>query len=131
MFSNNRYHLPVLAYRAAEIATTVLTHHRRILLHGPPGVGKSTLAAQLAHELNKAGQSCYGICADPGSPAFGFPGAVSLARWQSDDWQICSYEAICSLNAGRFRLTEHVDDIGAIGDCVFERGDCLSGERAA
>src|SRR5512139_1004961 len=104
MHGNAKDNSPVLACSATDIARTVLMHNRRVLLHGPPGVGKSTLLAQLAHELNKMDQSCYCLCADPGSPAFGLPGVVSLARWQSNAWQICSYEAICSLDAGRFRL---------------------------
>ncbi|NOR71497.1 MAG: hypothetical protein GQ532_17725 [Methylomarinum sp.] len=95
---------PFLPYCAAEIADVVLMHDRRLLLYGPPGVGKSTLAAQLARVLVAAGRNCYCICADPGSPAFGLPGAVSLGAWQADGWQVCAYEALCSLDAGRFRL---------------------------
>ena len=98
------HNLPFLPYCAAEIADLVLTHNRRLLLYGPPGVGKSTLAAQLARVLAAAGRNCNCICADPGSPAFGLPGAVSLGAWQADGWQVCAYEALCSLDAGRFRL---------------------------
>lgn len=47
---------------------------------------------------------CHRICADPGSPAFGLPGAIALARWQTDNWQVYAYEALCSLDAVRFRL---------------------------
>lgn len=68
------------------------------------GIGKSTLTADLARGMEKAGQSCFCLGADPGSPAFGVPGAVSLGRWQNDKWHLVSMEALCSLNAGRFRL---------------------------
>ena len=44
------------------------------------------------------------IGADPGSPAFGVPGAICLAEWHGEDWRLISAEALCSLNAARFRL---------------------------
>lgn len=96
--------LPVITCCAAEIVNRIFKENQRVLLHGPPGIGKSTLIAHLAHELTEIGQSCYCICADPGSPAFGLPGAISLGRWQQDRWQVVAYEAMCSLDAGRFRL---------------------------
>lgn len=105
MAGATEHKLPVLACNAMDIVKIALAQKwRKILLHGPPGIGKSTLAAQLAHEFSKVGQNCYCLCADPGSPAFGLPGAVSLASWQAAGWQVASYEALCSLDAGRFRL---------------------------
>ena len=77
---------------------------RRILLFGQPGAGKSVLAAQLASGLEKAGRPCACIGADPGSPAFGVPGALCLGRWQRTAWQTMAIEALCTLDAGRFRL---------------------------
>lgn len=89
----------------------LLARQRRLLLLGPPGIGKSTLAATLAGQLSAAGRVVRCLAADPGMPAFGLPGAVNLGLWQQGEWKIESYEALCSLDAARFRLPL----IGAIG----------------
>jgi ribonuclease Z len=83
---------------------TLFAGERRVLLFGQPGVGKSTLAAQLAGELRKTGRACACISADPGSPAFGVPGALSLGWWSNGGWELLATEALCTLDAGRFRL---------------------------
>jgi len=96
--------IPVLALQAAGIVNAVMEHDRRLLLFGPMGVGKSTLAAQLAKVLSVLQRPCYCLNADPGSPAFGVPGSVSTAVWRDDSWQVTNIAALCTLDAGRFRL---------------------------
>ncbi len=96
--------MAVLTRDPAEIIRALLPHDRRVLLYGPPGVGKSTLAGHLANTLGAAGRRCWCISADPGSPAFGIPGAVSLAKWEAEEWRVVAFEALCTLDAGRFRL---------------------------
>lgn len=78
--------------------------HERILLFGEPGSGKSTLAAGIARALWKKGLRTRLVSADPGSPSFGAPGAVSLGEWAGETWRLLDYEALLSLNAARFRL---------------------------
>ncbi|HRP98713.1 MAG TPA: Clp1/GlmU family protein, partial [Rhodocyclaceae bacterium] len=82
----------------------LLRRHRRVLLAGAPGTGKSTLAARAAAALDARGQRCYLLGADPGLPAAGLPGAVCLAVWDRGRWQVEASEALCSLDAARFRL---------------------------
>ena len=77
---------------------------QRLLFIGPTGVGKSTVITSVGKELHGLGRSCWCIGADPGSPQFGVPGAVSLAHWEGDGWQVKALEALCTLDAGRFRL---------------------------
>ncbi len=77
---------------------------RRLLLAGAPGTGKSTLAAGMARVLAGDGQACWCLGADPGTPAFGPPGALGLARWSGKGWAVEALAALCSLDAGRFRL---------------------------
>lgn len=93
-----------LAYDPALIVDHFLGVDRRLLLFGESGIGKSTLAAELARSLALAGRPCHGLGADPGSPAFGAPGTVCLATWQEQGWQALELEALCTLDGGRFRL---------------------------
>ncbi len=88
----------------AAIVAEILKADQRVLLFGEPGTGKSTLATALATELRQSGRNCHCIGADPGSPSFGLPGAVYLGSWQGDEWKVLALEALCTLDAGRFRL---------------------------
>lgn len=96
--------LPKLPLNAATIAEAIAAEKRRILLFGPMGVGKSFLAMQLATTLSQQQQTCWCLNADPGTPAFGIPGTLSLAKWEHDHWQVLEHAALCTLDAGRFRL---------------------------
>ena len=88
----------------STVIENLLAGDRCVLLFGESGSGKSTLAAELAAELERAGSTCLCIGADPGSPAFGMPGAICLGQWGNGAWQLLAMEALCSLDAGRFRL---------------------------
>jgi ribonuclease BN (tRNA processing enzyme) len=95
---------PLLAAAPEAIIDAVLGSERHVLLVGQPGIGKSTLVHALAGALDRAGRACWCLGADPGSPLFGVPGAVCLARWNTTDWTLIGLEALCTLDAGRFRL---------------------------
>lgn len=95
---------PFHADAAAAIVAGLLNDKRRVLLIGQPGSGKSTLACALARALAEAGRDSWCIGADPGSPHFGIPGAVCLGRWDGERWVLEEAEALCTLDAGRFRL---------------------------
>ena len=58
-----------------KIAKRLGRGKRRVLLFGETGSGKSTLAIGLARWLDQAGKRHRLIGTDPGSPAFGIPGA--------------------------------------------------------
>lgn len=101
----NKIDTTLLSAREPDrIAKALGSDNYRTLVFGEMGIGKSTLTTHLAEAMEEAGQSCFGLGADPGSPAFGVPGAVCLGRWQNNKWHLISMEALCSLNAGRFRL---------------------------
>ena len=93
-----------LPYDPAVLAQRLLPKDGRLLLVGESGAGKSTLAAKLAAVLAEEARTCFCLSVDPGSPAFGVPGAVNLAEWRAGGWQGLDLEAVCSLDAGRFRL---------------------------
>ncbi|MGZ5014136.1 MAG: Clp1/GlmU family protein, partial [Methylobacter sp.] len=96
--------LPLLPYCPSSLAKQLLTGGQKILLYGETGIGKSTLANELARTLSEKALACSCISADPGSPGFGLPGTVSLGQWQKSNWQVLAFEALCTLDAGRFRL---------------------------
>jgi ribonuclease Z len=96
---------PSGAVQATEvIMERVLSRDRRVLLFGESGIGKSTLAAALVRAVQDGGRRALCIGADSGSPAFGVPGAVCLGEWEGEKWRLTGIEALCTLDAGRFRL---------------------------
>jgi ribonuclease Z len=95
---------PLLPYCPASLSEQLLAGGQRILLFGETGIGKSYLVNELARLFAEKDLSCLCITADPGSPMFGLPGTVSLGKWQGQGWQVLAFEALCSLDAGRFRM---------------------------
>lgn len=77
---------------------------RRVLLLGSPGSPKGDLAAALTSHLTAQGRRVHCLAADPGLPPFGAPGAVCLGQWSGDTWSLSALEALCTLDAARFRL---------------------------
>ncbi|MES9994369.1 MAG: Clp1/GlmU family protein [Candidatus Thiodiazotropha sp.] len=92
---------------------------RRMMLFGPPGIGKTTLAGIVAQRLSKHNRVVHCLAADPGMPAFGPPGAINLGAWQQGKWQLERYEALCSLDAARFRLPL-IEAVGRLASSVRE-----------
>lgn len=101
----DKYHdIPWLERSAESIIDAALPGNGRLLLFGEAGAGKSTLALELERAMRMKGRNSFVLSADPGSPSFGLPGAVSLARHGDDGWTIAGMEALCSLDAARFRM---------------------------
>ena len=93
-----------LEFDPVNLVEQLLKRDRRILLFGQSGVGKTTLATAMAEQLFTDNRSVWYISADPGSPAFGIPGAICLGNWKKMGWSLSGAEALCSLDAARFRL---------------------------
>jgi len=87
-----------------RLGRQVLQRDRRVLLLGAPGSGKTRLASALATWLATLGRTASALSADPGSPAFGVPGAVCLGDWRDGAWSLRALQALCTLDAARFRL---------------------------
>ncbi|HKI48760.1 MAG TPA: hypothetical protein VKA69_05510 [Desulfobacteria bacterium] len=67
-------------------------------------MGKSTPAFGLAQcfAVNHGGGRILAL--DPGSPAFGVPGALNRGRWDGDTLRCGGCRALCTLDAARLRL---------------------------
>jgi ribonuclease BN (tRNA processing enzyme) len=86
------------------LAQAYLHPGHRVLVFGEKGTGKSTLCAELADASSRLGQNCRVLSLNPGSPAFGPPAAVSCGVRRDGEWHVVDFEAVCTLDAARFRL---------------------------
>ena len=95
---------------------------RRILIFGEMGVGKSTLAMALGPLLAERHGVCHILSLDPGNPPFGIPGALSRGRWRDGRFAWGPPQALCSLDAYRFRLPLVQLAKHLLGDAESEAG---------
>lgn len=110
---NRHFH----AEHPEALTELLLSRERRVLLFGPPGIGKSTLAGKMTVPLSQAGRQIRCLAADPGRPSFGIPGAVNLGLWRQNKWEVVDRAAICSLDAARFRLPL-IEAVGGLAEQV-------------
>ncbi|MES9936099.1 MAG: Clp1/GlmU family protein [Sedimenticola sp.] len=96
--------IPLLPPEPDRLVDSFFNGERRAMLFGQPGIGKTTLTNALAARLDARGKQAWCIGADPGSPLFGLPGAVSLGLYRRGEWALEAVEGLCSLDAARFRL---------------------------
>lgn len=78
--------------------------YRRILVWGEMGVGKSTLTMALAGAMYRQTGRGQILSLDPGTPLFGIPGAVCRGWWRGHGFHWGDTQALCTLDAARFRL---------------------------
>jgi ribonuclease BN (tRNA processing enzyme) len=75
-----------------------------VLVWGAMGTGKSTLILELARRFSRYPGGGQILALDPGGPAFGVPGAISRGWWGDDMLHWADNQALCTLDAARFRL---------------------------
>ena len=78
--------------------------YRSILVWGEMGVGKSTLTMALGRSLAMRSGRGRILSLDPGTPPFGIPGAVCVGRWHDNTFEWGDCQALCTLDASRFRV---------------------------
>ncbi|MEM1349958.1 MAG: Clp1/GlmU family protein, partial [Myxococcota bacterium] len=74
---------------------------QRVMLIGPSGTGKSTLCKAAAQQL---GEELGVVCADPGRPTFGPPGALTFGRLKVEAWELEAMCGVATLDSIRFRM---------------------------
>lgn len=95
---------PLSAYDPERLAAELIPQGTPLLVYGAVGSGKSTLTASLLDAARIASAECQAVSADPGTPAFGPPGAVARAQRSGSAWQVLDLEGLCTLDAARGRL---------------------------
>jgi ribonuclease BN (tRNA processing enzyme) len=87
-----------------ELAERIVARGGRALLVGGDGRARQSLAEELLSELGRRSVSALVASSDVSLPLLGPPGAVSLGALSSGRLHSIRIEAVCTLDAARFRL---------------------------